>query len=180
MSNPSELFERGLWHSRLFILIAVVASLVVAAGMFFVSTVDVFFLLGSLGPYADATLSATARSSLRAAILTDLVEVVDGYLLAAVMLIFALGLYELFVGKIALAEGSEIGKRLLLVRSLDDLKDRLAQVVLLILVVKFFQAALQLKYPNTADLLILAFSVLVISGALYLSGRIKAGKAAQE
>ena len=71
-------------------------------------------------------------------IVAHVVEVVDGYLLAAIMLIFALGLYELFVSRIEIAEGSEFAERLLLIRSLDDLKDRLAKVVLLILVVKFF------------------------------------------
>ncbi len=176
MSSLTRYFEWFLWHSRLLILVAVLASLVVAAGMFFVSTVDAWHLIASLGPYADPGLAPAARASLRAAILTDLVEVVDGYLLAAVLIIFALGLYELFVDKIDLAEGSDIGKRLLLVRSLDDLKDRLAQVILLILVVKFFQAALQLKYLNSGDLVLLAFSVLVVSAALYLSGRIKVGK----
>jgi hypothetical protein len=47
------------------------------------------------------------------------------------MLIFALGLYELFVSRIEIAEGSEFAERRLLIRSLDDLKDHLAKVVLL-------------------------------------------------
>jgi uncharacterized membrane protein YqhA len=77
------------------------------------------------------------------------------------------------VNKIDAAEGSEFAERLLLIRSLDDLKNRLANVILLILIVKYFQAALNLKYETAADLLSLAIGVILIAGALFLSGRAK-------
>ena len=159
-------FERLLWGSRLIVLLAVVASLVVAIGMFFVSTVDVIGLLGHIAHYATA---GAWRSALRSTIVAHVVEVVDGYLLAAIMLIFSLGLYELFVSRIEAAEGSEFASRLLLIQSLDDLKDRLAKVVLLVLVVKFFEYALRLDFKTPLDLLYLAVGVLLVSGALYLS-----------
>ena len=160
-------FERLLWGSRLIVLLAVVASMLVAMGMFFVSTVDVIGLMGHMLHY-PATYGAE-RLELRSTIVAHVVEVVDGYLLAAIMLIFALGLYELFISRIAAAEGSEFAARLLLIRSLDDLKDRLAKVVLLILVVKFFEYALQLSFKTPLDLLYLAIGTALVSGALYLS-----------
>jgi len=98
------------------------------------------------------------------------VAIVDGYLLAAIMLILALGLYELFVSKIDWLEGSEErASRLLVIHTFDDLKDRLARVVLLILIVKFFQQAVRLKYDDTQDILFLAIGILLIGGALYLT-----------
>jgi uncharacterized membrane protein YqhA len=160
-------FEKILWGSRLIVLLAVVASLVVAMGMFFVSTVDVVELLGHMAHYAS--VHGEQRTALRSLVVAQVVEVVDGYLLAAIMLIFSLGLYELFVSRIDVAEGSEFASRLLLIRSLDDLKDRLAKVVLLILVVKFFEYALQLHFQTSLDLLYLAVGILLVSGALYLS-----------
>jgi uncharacterized membrane protein YqhA len=75
----------------------------------------------------------------------------------------------LFINKIDIAEGSEFAKRLLLFHSLDDLKDRLAKVVLLILVVKFFQQALAQKYQNPQDLLYLAVGTLLVAVALRLA-----------
>lgn len=167
-------FERLLWGSRLIVLLAVVASLVVAVGMFFVSTVDVLSLVGHMAHY-PATYGAE-RAALRSTVVAHVVEVVDGYLLAAIMLIFSLGLYELFVSRIEAAEGSEFASRLLLIRSLDDLKDRLAKVVLLILVVKFFEYALRLTFTTPLDLLYLALGVLLVSAALYLAK----GKEAKE
>ncbi len=171
-------FERGfeivLWNSRLLMLIAVVASLAVALAMFYVTTVDIVSLVPHLSHYHDLSLSADARVQLRSTIVAHVVEVVDGYLLAAIMLIFALGLYELFVSRIDIAEGSEFAERLLLIRSLDDLKDRLAKVVLLILVVKFFEYALQISITEAIDLLWLGLGIALVSAALVLSHR--AGK----
>lgn len=160
-------FERVLWGSRLIVLLAVVASMVVSVGMFFVSTVDVVGLLGHIAHYP--AVHGAERAALRSTIVAHTVEVVDGYLLAAIMLIFSLGLYELFVSRIDAAEGSEFAARLLLIHSLDDLKDRLAKVVLLILVVKFFEYALSLSFGTPLELLYLAVGTLLVSAALYLS-----------
>ncbi|HEX6903292.1 MAG TPA: YqhA family protein [Thermoanaerobaculia bacterium] len=161
------LFEKGLWQSRLVVLVAVLASLAVAFGMFFVSTMDAVGLLGHMLHYPET--ADADRMEARSSIVTHVVEVVDGYLLATIMFIFALGLYELFVSRIDIAEGSEFAERLLLIRSLDDLKDRLAKVVLLILVVKFFEYALQLEIQTSLELLWLALGVMLVSAALWLT-----------
>jgi len=108
-------------------------------------------------------------ASLGVSLVMFYVATVDGYLLAAIMLIFAFGLYELFVSRIDIAEGSEFAERLLLVRSLDDLKDRLAKIVVLILVVKFFEYAITLQVNGALDLLWLALSIALVSVALVLS-----------
>ena len=164
-----KLFESLLWRSRLVVLVAVVASLVVSLTMFYVASIDVLTLLGHTLHYHEMQLDPAARDILRASIVADVVEVVDGYLLAAIMLIFALGLYELFISRIDIAEGSEFAARLLLIRSLDDLKDRLAKVVLLILVVKFFEYALALKINSALDLLWLGLGIALVAAAVLLS-----------
>ncbi len=162
-------FERFLWSSRLIVLVAVIASLVVAVGIFFISTVDVIHLIGKVANYTDSHLTDAARDTIRSGILAHIVDTVDGYLLATVMLIFAMGLYELFISKIDAVENSELAERVLLIKNLDDLKDRLAKVILLMLVVKFFQYALELKYSNPLELLYLAVGIVLVAGALYLS-----------
>ncbi len=164
-----KLFETALWQSRLVVLVAVIASLAVALVMFYVSTLDVFELVLHIGDYRPLELDAAAQAELRSGIVAHVVEVVDGYLLATIMLIFSLGLYELFVSRIEMAEGSEFAERLLLIRSLDDLKDRLAKVVLLILVVKFFEYALKLHFDTPLDLLWLALGTLLVALALWFS-----------
>jgi uncharacterized membrane protein YqhA len=164
-------FERALWASRLIVLVPVVVSVMLSLAMVLVASVDAVRLIGALGPFLRAGVSGDVAYSLRLAIIGNVIEVVDGYLLASILLIFAMGLYELFVSKIDAAERSEVASRLLLIRSMDDLKSRLASVVLLILVVKFFQQALRLKYESPLDLLYLGLGILLIGGALFLGYR---------
>jgi uncharacterized membrane protein YqhA len=163
------IFETILWNSRLIIIVAVIASILVALAMLVMTTVDVLFLLGRVLTYVNPALSVEGRDVLQLQILGDIVTAIDGYLLAAVLIIFGLGLYELFINKIDQAEGSDLARRLLLINNLDDLKDRLARVILLILVVKFLEQALKIKYTNTQDLLFLALGILMIGGAIFLS-----------
>lgn len=174
MKPVERIFEALLWNSRLIVLVAVLASLAVSLAMFYVATVDVVDVLSEVARYHQAPHHAEGaetphRAEVRATIVAHVVEVVDGYLLATIMLIFALGLYELFVSRIEVAEGSEFASRLLLIRSLDDLKDRLAKVVLLILVVKFFEHALHVSFPGALDLLWLALGTCLVAAALALS-----------
>jgi uncharacterized membrane protein YqhA len=169
MKPVERIFERALWSSRFIVLVAAIASILVGFGMFFVSTVDAVHLADIVLRYAEPGLTLEARGLLRAEALSQIVEVVDGYLLATVMLIFALGLYELFVSKIEAAEGPEFASRVLLIRSLDDLKTRLAQVILLMLIVKFFDYALRIKYQSPLELLYIAVGILLVAAAIYLS-----------
>lgn len=180
MKSVESFFEALMWNSRMVVLLPVLLSLLLGFGLFIVTTVDALILTGDMLAYLDPGLSSDARGEQRLQTISDVVAVVDGYLLAAIMLIFALGLYELFINRIDRAEGSEFAARLLLIRSLDDLKDRLANVILLILIVKFFQQALNLKYKDTNDLLLLAAGIILVAGALFLSGRAKPAKLTKE
>lgn len=78
-------------------------------------------------------------------------------------------LSELFVNRLDAARDSEVAPKLLQVRSLDDLKHRVAGLLLLVLVIEFFQRALRLSYDTPLDLLLLALGVLLIAGSFYLS-----------
>ncbi|HEY5603587.1 MAG TPA: YqhA family protein [Gammaproteobacteria bacterium] len=77
-----------------------------------------------------------------------MVEIIDGYLLAAVLLIFALGLYELFISRIDVVNKDDehgMASNVLIINSLDDLKTRLAKVILMILIVRFFENAISMN-----------------------------------
>jgi uncharacterized membrane protein YqhA len=169
MKRTELVVEAVLWRTRLVVIVAVFASLAVSLAMFYVATVDAFYCILHLGRYASPALAAGDRAALRATTVTHVVEVVDGYLLATIMLIFGLGLYELFISKIQEAEGAETSENVLVIRSLEDLKARLGKVVLLILVVKFFEHAIALRFETPRDLLLLAGGVGLLAVALYLS-----------
>ncbi len=164
-----KIFEKLLWNSRLIVLSAVIASLAGAIAMFFMASVDAVIMISHLGDYASTGLSGAERVALRSATVTHVVEIVDGYLLATVLLIFSLGLYELFISKIDLAEGSESASSVLMITSLDDLKSRLAKVVMMILVVRYFEFALGMEFNSPTDLLHFAGGIALLGLALYLS-----------
>lgn len=169
MNNLERIFEAGLWSSRYVVLLAVVTSLLVSLSMFYLATVDAYVMASHLGEYLSSDLTYEARAHLRSSTIAHVVEVIDGYLLAAVLLIFALGLYELFISKIDQAEKSEAASQVLLITSLDDLKSRLAKVVLMILIVKFFEHVLATEYDSPLDLLYLASGIMLIGLSLFLS-----------
>lgn len=169
MKNIEYLFEKFLWNSRLIVLTAVLASLAASLALFYLTSVDVFYLVQHVVHYGDSTLTTEMRETLRAESVAHVVAAVDGYLLATVMLIFALGLYELFISKIDAAEGGHASSKVLLIRNLDDLKDRLAKVVLMILVVTFFERSVRMDFAGPLDLLYFAIGIMLVSLALYLA-----------
>ena len=61
-----------------------------------------------------------------------LVQVIDGFLIAAGLLIFALGLYELFIGDIELPQW-------LVIQDLDALKAKLAGIIVMVIAVTFLE-----------------------------------------
>lgn len=170
-----KLFEGSLWNSRFVIIAAVVGSLLAGFAIFYMATVDVVFLFQHALHYADAELTDEARKLLHDKTVSHIVEVVDGYLLATVMLIFSLGLYELFISDIDQAHGSKASSKILVINSLDDLKSRLAKVILMILIVTLFEEAINMQLNTPLDLVYLGASIALIALALYFSHAAEAG-----
>ena len=168
------LFEGALWRSRYVVLFAVLASMAAAFAIFYMATVDVVYLVSHILHYADSSLAAEARKALHDETITHVVEVVDGYLLATFMLIFALGMYELFVSDIDEAHGSKTSSKILVIENLDDLKARLAKVILMILIVTLFEEALNMKISSPLDLLYLGGAISLIGAALFLTHKAEA------
>lgn len=163
-SALERVFEELLWGSRWLSVVAVTLSLVVAVVVFVLASADVVRLVAK----GAALLLAPDEvlSDARLALVARVVKIVDLYLVATFMIVFSLGLYELFVGRIDAAERSEVGRRLLLIRDLDDLKDRLAKIVMLILAMLFLEFALRLAPGSYLDLLYLALGTTLIAAAL--------------
>ena len=169
MKFVERFFEGALWNSRFVILAAVIGSLFAGFAILYMATVDVVFLVMHASHYADPSMTEEVRKALHDSTVTHIVEVVDGYLLATVMLIFSLGLYELFISDIDQAHGSKTSSKILVIGSLDDLKSRLAKVIIMILIVTLFEEALNMKLASPIDLLYLGGSIALIALALYLT-----------
>ena len=169
MKNMESMFEGLLWNSRLLVFIAVIGGLLSALAIFYMTAVDVTVMISHVLHYGSSELASGERAMLRSETVKHVVEIVDGFLLSTVLLIFSMGLYELFISKINHAEDSELSSRVLLIENLDDLKSRLAKVIMMILIVRFFEFAVGMKFVNAMDLLQFAAGIALLGLALYLS-----------
>jgi uncharacterized membrane protein YqhA len=75
----------------------------------------------------------------------------------------------LFISDIGQAHGSKSSSKILVISNLDDLKSRLAKVILMILIVTLFEEALNMKLNTPLDLVYLGASIALIALALYLT-----------
>jgi uncharacterized membrane protein YqhA len=102
----------------------------------------------------------------RADLIGGIVKTIDSFLLAAILVLVAFGLYELFISRLDPARDGASSPRILLVLSIDDLKDRIAKLVVLILVIEFFQRSLEADLAQADDLLRLAGAISLVAVAL--------------
>jgi uncharacterized membrane protein YqhA len=161
-------FEKILWSTRLFTLSAVVFGLVGSAILFIVASVDIVAIASEV---ARIYINHLHPSDFHEMVVSKIIGAVDLYLIAIVMLIFSFGIYELFISDIDIAEGKK-GAKILSITSLDALKDKLAKVIVMVLIVVFFKKAMYIPYQSALDLIYLALSILSISVGLYFLGKV--------
>jgi len=90
-------------------------------------------------------------------VIIAIVQVVDAFLLATAVLIFALGIYELFVGSLDLPEWIQI-------HNLHDLKAKLGGVLVLVMAVKFLEKLVEWK--NGGETLFFALAIAAVAAVL--------------
>ncbi len=159
-----DVFEKFLWSSRFLVLFAVLSSLLGALCLFFIGTFDVVRVLVSLAGYA---LGFNERVDLHVEVIGNVIGSLDIFLVAVILLIFSIGLYQLFLRPLDAPELNR-SSNILSIETLDGLKDKISPLILLALIVKFFQIVLIMKIGNWLDLLILAGAVGILALALLL------------
>ena len=194
-SERAKRFEKLLLGSRFVALLAVMGSLLASMMLFTISTRDIFQSIFkkvnitavplnaadgvaersdtfSPGPHEVRLDSRThSDDSIKA-----IVKSVDGYLFAIALLIFSIGVYRLFVNKIDVVnEQKKTHPAWLAINSIEKLQSLLGEVLLMILIVYFFEHSLELgkraQFKTPQDLLYLGVGILLISVSLYLTHR---------
>jgi len=163
MNFIEKIFENTLWGGRLFILLAVVFGMVGAIALFIVASVDLF----DMAKYVFTTyLTHSHPIKFHEEVVGMIIGAVDLYLIAVVMLIFSFGLYELFISELDPAKARK-GLKILEIHSLDELKDKLAKVIVMVLIVSFFKRVLHTEYHGALEMLYFSISIFALSFALY-------------
>jgi len=162
MNLLEKIFESGLWNSRLFTMLAVVFSLFGAIILFLVASLDIWNVMMMI---YNMIVHHLHPEHLHEDVVASIIGAIDLYLIAIVLLIFSLGVYELFISKIDEAENST--SNILQIHSLDQLKDKIAKVIIMVLVVNFFQRVLHTEYAGALEMLYFSGSILLLALALY-------------
>jgi len=157
-----------LWQSRLMVIFAVVSSIIASFILIMTGTYDIMRVVID---FFHAFGDKSAYKHFQIEMLTHIISAVDAYLIATVLLIFGVGLYELFISKIDYLEGDENSAKILVVHSLDELKEKLAKVILMVLIVVFFKHALHLKYDDVQSLLYLGIGIFFIAVSIFLTNK---------
>ena len=176
-SKHTRTFENVLYASRYLSILAVIGSLVSSIALFLRGGMVVYESIR--GFFIDLVEGKVNPSYEK--MFEELVSSVDIFLFALVLIIFGVGVYELFITKIDPVEReNDTRPSWLRISSVDDLKSSLGKVILMVLIVSFFKHTLELSKDqwSPTTLLYLSIGILLISGALYLTH--KSGKEGEE
>ncbi|HEY9190086.1 MAG TPA: YqhA family protein [Sulfurovum sp.] len=164
-----KLFEGAIWRSRLIVLLAVVFGLLGAIILFVVASMDIWNV--AVTSFQVVTHTIPHPEHFHEDVVAGIIGAVDLYLIAVVMFIFSFGLYELFISDIDEASGKN-GSKLLAIQSLDQLKDKIAKVIVMVLVVNFFQRVLHTKFSTPIEMMYFALSITALAVGLYFLGKV--------
>jgi len=163
------IFEGLIWRSRFIVILAVVFGLIGAFVLFIVASMDIW----NVATYTFNTIITHAHpDKFHENIVAGIIGAVDLYLIAVVMFIFSFGLYELFISEIDEAMDDEKTSKILAIHSLDQLKDKIAKVIVMVLVVSFFQRVLHTDFTTALEMLYFALSIASLSVGLYFLSKV--------
>lgn len=163
-SEITRRFEYTLYFTRFLTLLAVFGSLFAAIALFIKGSVIVVdgmieFVTHITSPEYEHLLEMFVSS-------------VDVFLFAMVLIIFGVGIYELFISKIDPVEKKADNRPTWMqVSNVDDLKASLGKVILMVLIVTFFKYSIEVEYGNVNDLLKLGVGIILIAGALFITNK---------
>ena len=163
MEFLEKIFEGVLWRGRFVIILPVIFSMFGAIALFFVASADTWEIVVTT---FNVFVHHMHPENFHADLVGTIIGAIDLYLIAIVMLIFSFGIYELFISKIDEAEDSESSK-ILQISSLDELKSKLGNVIVMVLIVSFFKQILHMEFSSAIEMLYVAISILALSVSLY-------------
>lgn len=145
------MMQRFISVSRYLIVIPALGSFVAAAALLLYGAVEIAHLLGE-------TVAVGVSSKGAKTLALALIEIVDLFLLGTVFYIIALGLYELFIDdRVPLPAWLSI-------QNLDDLKNKLTGVVILVMAVLFLGQVV--TWDGQRDLLGYGVAIALVIAAL--------------
>ncbi len=155
--------EKILWNSRFIVILAVIFSIIASISLFIIGSYEIIYSL----VYENPIWSEKYKHN-HAQILYKIISAVDLYLIGVVLMIFGFGIYELFISKIDIARKNP-SITILEIENLDELKNKIVKVIVMVLIVSFFERILKNSdaFTSSLNLLYFAISIFAISFSIY-------------
>nr|XP_016466452.1 PREDICTED: uncharacterized protein LOC107789190 [Nicotiana tabacum] len=172
-----ETVEKVIYSCRFFAILAVWGSLI---GSFLCFIKGCTYVISSFQEYFTS----------QAKVILFLVEAIDIYLLGTVMLVFGMGLYELFISNLDKGKSMSREKsspyrsnllgmftlkerpRWLEITSVSGLKTKIGHVIVMLLLIGLFDKSKRAVINSPFDLLCFSASLLLCSACLYLLSKL--------
>jgi len=166
MPNFEHHFEKTLWNLRYVVILSVILSILASITLFFIGSWDIIHSIFFQNPLFNSDI--TNNNDL----LFKIISSIDLFLIGIVLLIFGFGVYELFISEIDFAKG-KFADSTLKIKSLDQLKNKIIKVIIIVLIVKFFEKILKLtpNFTSPNDILVFSLSILAICLGYFLINR---------
>ncbi len=160
-SSLERVGEKLLWSTRYIVLFSVVSSVLASIILFLVGSYEIAHTI-----YLQV-YNLLNGNEYHEELLVGIIAGIDLYLISVVLMIFGFGIYELFISKIDIARNN-VDITILEIENLDELKQKIIKVIIMVLIVNFFERILKMPYESPMDLLWFAISVLALSIGIYL------------
>ncbi|MBN2000203.1 YqhA family protein [candidate division KSB1 bacterium] len=160
--------ESFLWNFRIIIILGVIGLLAGSAVVFVMGLLETVYLCRNFiihlvheGLYFEVFSNE---------VIVVIITIVDDFLLGIVLLIFGLGIYDLFISHIEPAERqNDVRPDWLIFGSLEEFKNVLGKVIMMILIINFLRFVVGTDFVTSKDILFLGLSIAAIAAALRLS-----------
>ena len=156
-------FEKTLWNLRYVVILSVVLSILSSITLFFLGSWDIINSIINQNPLFNPNINNNND------LLFNIISSIDLFLIGIVLLIFGFGVYELFINEIDFAKG-KFSDSTLKIKSLVQLKNKIIKVIIIVLIVKFFEKILKLtpEFTSPNDVLLFSISILAICIGYFL------------
>ncbi|MFZ3072294.1 MAG: YqhA family protein [Thermodesulfobacteriota bacterium] len=153
--------KKLLENSSYIVLLAVFSMLAASIALFVMATIQTALTIYHM---FDGIASAEATG-----VTTHLVSILDMFLFAVILYIFAIALYELFIEELKLPDW-------LIIKDLDGLKKKLSSVIALMLAVTFLEHLVKWEDPQGTLMFGAAIGIVIFALVFYMRAKEKDSK----
>ena len=165
MNNQNKLeqiVETLLWTIRFITIVPVVFGVISVFSLFLLGSLEICMALEGYLHLQEDGEKYTIK------IMSGIISGIDMYLIGIVLMLFSFGIYELFISNLDIGRRANQEIQILEIKSLEQLKDKILKVIVMVLVVGFFKQVMQMHIETPLDLLYLAISILLIAASSYI------------